>query len=70
MRGVAGIRKYDTVKCLHTHSAHYLAFLGQNSSGQDSDACEMIEENLVGKWTLKAVEKAVQESLKDVVDEK
>ena len=70
VRGVAGIRKYDTVKCLHTHSAHYLAFLGQNSSGQDSDACEMIEENLVGKWTLKAVEKAVQESLKDVVDEK
>ena len=25
-RGVAGIRRYHTVKCLHAHAAHYLAF--------------------------------------------
>merc|ERR1712238_195098 len=27
-RGVAGIRRYETVKCLHAHAAHYLASCG------------------------------------------
>ena len=82
VRGVAGIRKYETVKCLHTHSAHYLAFLGQNSkisSSKDrkgivseddidsSSGSALVEENLIGKWTLEAVEKLVRnlEATKD-----
>ena len=82
VRGVAGIRKYETVKCLHTHSAHYLAFLGQNlktSSRKDrkgivseddidsSSGTDLVEENLIGKWTLEAVEKLVRnlEATKD-----
>ena len=27
-RGVAGIRKFEYVKCLHAHAAHYLAYCG------------------------------------------
>lgn len=39
-RGVAGIRKFDKIKCLHAHVAHYLA------GG---------ETNLVGRWVMEAV---------------
>lgn len=39
--GVAGIKKFDTVKCLHTHTAHYL-------SGD--------ENNVIGKWTMEALQ--------------
>jgi hypothetical protein len=69
VRGVAGIRKYETVKCLHTHSAHYLAFLGQNTkldeSLSDETSGDLIEENLIGKWTLQAVERVVKKGFKD-----
>ncbi len=51
VRGVAGIRKHNTIKCLHTHAAHYLAFLGHRGT---------MEENLVGKWVLEAVNEAVK----------
>ena len=69
VRGVAGIRKYETVKCLHTHSAHYLAFLGQNTKLDnklsDETSGGIIEENLIGKWTLQAVERVVKKGFKD-----
>lgn len=39
-RGVAGIHKIDAVKCLHTHTAHYL-------SGEKN--------NIIGKWTVEAL---------------
>uniref|UniRef100_A0A7S2L927 DUF501 domain-containing protein n=1 Tax=Leptocylindrus danicus TaxID=163516 RepID=A0A7S2L927_9STRA len=39
--GVAGIKKFDAVKCLHTHTAHYLA----------GD-----ENNVIGKWTIEALQ--------------
>ena len=52
-RGVAGIRKHETVKCLHAHTAHYLATL--NSSG-DGKTCE----NLVGRWAMEAIENMVK----------
>ena len=45
-RGVAGIRRHDTIKCLHTHAAHYL-------SGE--------EKNIVGKWVMEAVQSLIQE---------
>ena len=64
VRGVAGIRKFDTVKCLHTHSAHYLAYLGSKVGNAPDQECKEMEENLVGKWTLEAVEKIVS-ALKD-----
>jgi len=66
-RGVAGIRKFDTVKCLHTHAAHYLAYLGGNnnaSNGNDASAqvrlCPM-KENLVGKWVLQTLEEVARD---------
>jgi len=65
VRGVAGIRKYETVKCLHTHSAHYLAFLGNTVDDENG----RMEENLVGKWVLEAVEKAVREMKDDDSEE-
>lgn len=57
VRGVAGIRKHDTIKCLHTHCAHYLAYLGAQNEVQNPNT----EVNLVGKWVLEAVEEAVKE---------
>ena len=39
-RGVAGLRNVHTIKCLHTHAAHYL-------SGETR--------NIVGKWVMEAV---------------
>ena len=45
-RGVAGIRRFDTIKCLHAHAAHYLA-------------CPE-EKNVVGRWVMEAVEEMVQ----------
>ncbi len=65
VRGVAGIRKHETVKCLHTHAAHYLAFLGQNYNEQDLKSTKIIEENLVGKWTLEEIENSLQENSND-----
>ena len=41
-RGVAGIRQFDRIKCLHTHAAHYL-------SGETK--------NIVGKWVMQAAQK-------------
>ncbi|GFH51089.1 hypothetical protein CTEN210_07565 [Chaetoceros tenuissimus] len=47
-RGVAGIRNFGSIKCLHTHSAHYLAYLGMTETA--------MTENLIGKWTLECIE--------------
>lgn len=57
-RGVAGIRKPSTIKCLHTHLAHYL------SGGKGS------EDNIVGKWVMDSITKLLQEKNqdKDLVD--
>lgn len=48
VRGVAGISNYKGVKCLHAHAAHFLA------------GCE---DNLVGKWTIKEVERMLKEKI-------
>lgn len=42
--GIAGIQRYDTIKCLHSHVAHYLA------KGPSS-------RNIVGQWVIEALEK-------------
>ena len=51
-RGVAGIRKYETVKCLHAHTAHYLGTLGIDGGKKDA--------NIVGKWTVQAIENLIK----------
>lgn len=45
--GVAGIQRYETVKCLHTHAAHYLATMEEVNED---------DENIVGRWVLDVVE--------------
>lgn len=54
-RGVAGIRKHNTIKCLHAHAAHFLA---QDSSSIGCGAMETGGEgqNIVGKWVVEALE--------------
>lgn len=54
-KGVAGIKRYQTIKCLHTHAAHYLATMN-NANKND--------ENIVGRWVLEVVEREVQ-NMKD-----
>lgn len=54
-RGVAGIRNFATVKCLHAHAAHYLATFGPNEKGQHDG----VADNLVGRWVLEAVEELI-----------
>eukprot|EP00579_Thalassiosira_antarctica_P016907 CAMPEP_0201934760 /NCGR_PEP_ID=MMETSP0903-20130614/34248_1 /ASSEMBLY_ACC=CAM_ASM_000552 /TAXON_ID=420261 /ORGANISM="Thalassiosira antarctica, Strain CCMP982" /LENGTH=433 /DNA_ID=CAMNT_0048475033 /DNA_START=28 /DNA_END=1326 /DNA_ORIENTATION=- len=69
-RGVAGIRlkndRYDCVKCLHAHAAHYLAQVSELTAeeeekqggleGENGKSVEVTQEcgrddlNLVGKW--------------------
>lgn len=56
-RGVAGIRKFDTVKCLHTHAAHYVAYLG--------NVLPDMKENLVGKWVLQSLEEVARDMNND-----
>lgn len=48
-RGVAGITRHTTIKCLHAHLAHYL------SGGMGS------EDNVVGKWAMELIMKMLQE---------
>jgi hypothetical protein len=48
-RGVAGISRHKTVKCLHTHLAHHL------SGGKGS------EDNIVGKWVLELIVEMLKE---------
>ena len=48
-RGVAGISRHTTIKCLHAHLAHYL------SGGRGSN------DNIVGRWVLEAIIKMLQE---------
>ncbi|KAL7532186.1 hypothetical protein ACHAXR_004479 [Thalassiosira sp. AJA248-18] len=75
-RGVAGIRvrgkndRYDCVKCLHAHAAHYLAQVAEwEEEEMEKKKMEQKKEedtmmvrtrqrddlNLVGKWTMEAV---------------
>lgn len=42
-RGVAGIKNYASVKCLHSHVAHFL------SGGQGSS------DNIIGKWVMEEI---------------
>ena len=53
-RGVAGIRKHETVKCLDAHTAHCLATFGTDAGNKD--------ENIVGKWTVQAIENMIEKS--------
>lgn len=60
-RGVAGIYlkegRYDCVKCLHAHAAHYLAQVAEwmDGGGGEGQDCDRDDLNLVGKWTMEAV---------------
>ena len=49
--GIAGIRDFTNVKCLHTHYAHYLA------TGQ----------NLVGEWVQELLDGVALDELKKAV---
>jgi hypothetical protein len=72
-RGVAGISKPETIKCLHAHVAHYLAsfsstLLNQQRIGIDPDTSTTSEAsngspNLVGQWTMEALEDLAQQML-------
>lgn len=50
-RGVAGITRHTTIKCLHTHLAHYL------SGGRGSD------DNVVGKWVMDSIAEMLEERM-------
>jgi len=54
-RGVAGIRNFETVKCLHAHAAHYLAQCSYDESSKSNTGTE----NIVGRWVLEAVEELI-----------
>ena len=54
-RGIAGMTKVETVKCLHAHTAHYL---GQLSTIHDDKCHSSI--NLVGQWTLQEIEQMLK----------
>jgi hypothetical protein len=49
-RGVAGIRKPSTIKCLHSHLAHYLS--GDRGS----------KDNIIGEWAMESITKLLQEN--------
>jgi len=60
-RGVAGISlvkgRFDCVKCLHAHVAHYLAQVAEwEEESQDDGECKRDDLNLVGKWTMESIE--------------
>eukprot|EP00985_Skeletonema_marinoi_P014952 scaffold7644_cov121-Skeletonema_marinoi.AAC.1 len=60
-RGVAGISlvkgRFDCVKCLHAHVAHYLAQVAEwEEESQDGGECKRDDLNLVGKWTMESIE--------------
>ncbi|GAX10815.1 hypothetical protein FisN_1Hh357 [Fistulifera solaris] len=48
-RGVAGLRHYSAIKCLHAHAAHFLS--GENGSN----------DNVVGRWVIEEVERRLRE---------
>jgi hypothetical protein len=56
-RGVAGIRSFEKIKCLHAHAAHYLAQLSESSSISRSD-----DWNVVGRWTIDAIEEFLKKN--------
>lgn len=69
-RGVAGISltkgRFDCVKCLHAHAAHYLAQVAEweeemEMGDAEDEECNRDDLNLVGKWTMEAVEKLLLE---------
>lgn len=70
-RGVAGISltkgRFDCVKCLHAHAAHYLAQVAEweeemEMGDTEDEECNRDDLNLVGKWTMEAVEKLLLEN--------
>lgn len=67
-RGVAGISltkgRFDCVKCLHAHAAHYLAQVAEWEEEKEmgDEECNRDDLNLVGKWTMEAVEKLLLEN--------
>jgi uncharacterized protein len=50
IRGVAGVRNFKAVKCLHAHAAHYLSVGGMGS-----------RDNVVGEWVMQEVHKMLNE---------
>lgn len=70
-RGVAGISlkkgRFDCVKCLHAHVAHYLAQVAEWEEEEWKEdekkrECERDDLNLVGKWTMESIEAALLEN--------
>lgn len=61
-RGVAGISlkkgRFDCVKCLHAHVAHYLAQVAEWEE-EEKGECVRDDLNLVGKWTMESIEAAL-----------
>eukprot|EP00986_Skeletonema_menzelii_P014955 scaffold10663_cov203-Skeletonema_menzelii.AAC.5 len=59
-RGVAGISlvkgRFDCVKCLHAHVAHYLAQVAEWEEEWKDRECVRDDLNLVGKWTMESIE--------------
>lgn len=68
-RGVAGINlsrgRFECVKCLHAHVAHYLAQIAEWEEEQDEEEkeCKRDDLNLIGKWCMDALEKNLHERL-------
>jgi hypothetical protein len=71
-RGVAGISltkgRFDCVKCLHGHVAHYLAQVAEceEEEGYDGE-CKRDDLNLVGKWTMESIEAGLAEVGEDTL---
>ena len=63
-RGVAGIRNFGSIKCLHTHSAHFLAYLGE----AETDSSPSMMENVIGKWTLECIEEIAKNYCNDAAN--
>jgi hypothetical protein len=53
LRGVAGIHKPSTIKCLHTHLANCLS--GDIGS----------KDNIIGEWAMESITKLLQEKKQD-----
>ncbi|KAL3822567.1 hypothetical protein ACHAXA_007678 [Cyclostephanos tholiformis] len=49
--GGGGTASVPSVKCLHSHYAHYRSQLSRCNAGDDNDDDENVVLNMVGKWT-------------------
>jgi hypothetical protein len=71
-RGVAGISltrgRFDCVKCLHAHVAHYLAQVAECEKEEwNGGECQRDDLNLVGKWTMESIDARLAEVGEDTL---